>query len=294
MQVNFEEVNFIYNPDTPYENKVLKNINLEIDEGSFTAIIGKTGSGKSTLIEHINGLLIANSGSVQLDNLVIENKNSRKEKQILENNLVKFREKVAMLFQFSEQQLFANTVLEDMVFAPINYGVSREIAEKRVSDLIELIGLRKEYLMKSPFELSGGEMRKVALCGVLAQEPDILVLDEPFIGLDFKSKIELMNLIKKIYEEKKITVVFITHDMESVLHYATDIVIMKDGEVVVKTNNKEEFVNTLISEDYDLTLPEIIKFQYDLKLNNVSLSKLHYNYDDLLKEIMDRLEYVDE
>ncbi|MBF0713196.1 energy-coupling factor transporter ATPase [Gemella sp. GH3] len=294
MQVNFEEVNFVYNPETPYENKVLKNVSLEIPSGSFTAIIGKTGSGKSTLIEHINGILIANSGSVKLNNFTIEKKKTRKENKLLEKNLVKIREKVAMLFQFSEQQLFANTVLEDIMFAPINYGISKEDSEKRAYELIEMIGLNKEYLKKSPFELSGGEMRKVALCGVLAQSPDILILDEPFIGLDFKSKNELMNLINKIYREQNITIVFITHDMEFVLKYATDIVIMKNGEVVVKTKDKDEFVDILSKEEYNLSLPEIIDFQNALKERGVVLSKLHYDYESLLKDIMSRLEQKNE
>lgn len=289
MQINFEKVNFTYNKKTPYENNVLKNINLEIKERSFTAIIGKTGSGKSTLIEHINGLLIAEQGYVKVADLVIDTKKSRSEKKQQASDLQKLRENVAMLFQFSEAQLFEQTVLKDIIFAPMNYGVSEEEAIKIAKELIKIVGLDESYLERSPFELSGGEMRKVALCGVLAQKPKILVLDEATIGLDFKSKCEFMKLIEKIYREQKLTIVFITHNMDYVLEYATDIVVMQNGEIVLKTNNKESFLEEISSESYNLSYPEIIKFQQSLKEQGLILSQIHYNYESLLAELTERL-----
>lgn len=287
MQINFEKVNFAYNKKTPYEKQVLKNIELEFPKGSFTAVIGKTGSGKSTLIEHINGLLIANSGSVVVENLKINHKSSRRERKKLEEELFNIREKIAVLFQFSEQQLFETTVLKDIIFAPMNYGVETAEAIERAKNLINLVGLNESYLDRSPFELSGGEMRKVALCGVLALEPEVLVLDEATIGLDFKSKQDFMKIIKKIHKEKNITIIFVTHNMDYVLEYADNIVIMKDGEVVYNSSDKENFLKVITEKDYNLKKPDFIIFQEKLREKGITLSKIHYSADSLIKELVE-------
>lgn len=287
MQINFEKVNFAYNKKTPYEKQVLKNIELEFPKGSFTAVIGKTGSGKSTLIEHINGLLIANSGSVVVENLKINHKSSRRERKKLEEELFNIREKIAVLFQFSEQQLFETTVLKDIIFAPMNYGIETDKAIERAKNLIDLVGLNESYLDRSPFELSGGEMRKVALCGVLALEPEVLVLDEATIGLDFKSKQDFMKIIKKIHKEKNITIIFVTHNMDYVLEYADNIVIMKDGEVVYNSSDKENFLKVITEKDYNLKKPDFIIFQEKLREKGITLSKIHYSADSLIKELVE-------
>lgn len=287
MQINFEKVNFAYNKKTPYEKQVLKNIELEFPKGSFTAVIGKTGSGKSTLIEHINGLLIANSGSVVVENLKINHKSSRRERKKLEEELFNIREKIAVLFQFSEQQLFETTVLKDIIFAPMNYGIETDKAIERAKNLINLVGLNESYLDRSPFELSGGEMRKVALCGVLALEPEVLVLDEATIGLDFKSKQDFMKIIKKIHKEKNITIIFVTHNMDYVLEYADNIAIMKDGEVVYNSSDKENFLKVITEKDYNLKKPDFIIFQEKLREKGITLSKIHYSADSLIKELVE-------
>ncbi|MBF0715634.1 ATP-binding cassette domain-containing protein [Gemelliphila palaticanis] len=294
MQINFEKVNYTYNPKTPYEKKVLKDITLKINDKSFTAIIGKTGSGKSTFIEHINGLLIADSGYVSLDDFKIEKKKSKKETNLLEDNLIKIREDIAVLFQFSEQQLFETTVLKDIIFAPMNYGKTEEEAIKIAKDMIKLVGLSEDYLNRSPFELSGGEMRKVALCGVLAVKPKVLILDEPTIGLDFKSKKDFFELINRIYKEENITIVLVTHNMEYVLNYATDIIIMQEGQVKYITNDKIDFIELLDNNNYNLSSPDIIKIQKKLKDNGVLLSKFHYEYKSLFEELISKVGKLDE
>lgn len=294
MQINFEKVNYTYNPKTPYEKKVLKDITLKINDKSFTTIIGKTGSGKSTFIEHINGLLIADSGYVSLDDFKIEKKKSKKENNLLEDNLIKIREDIAVLFQFSEQQLFETTVLKDIIFAPMSYGKTEEEAIKIAKKMIKLVGLSEDYLNRSPFELSGGEMRKVALCGVLAVKPKVLILDEPTIGLDFKSKKDFFELINKIYKEENITIVLVTHNMEYVLNYATDIIIIQEGKVKYMTNDKLDFIELLDNNNYNLSSPDIIKIQKKLKDNGVFLSKIHYEYKSLFEELVNKVGKLDE
>lgn len=286
MQVSFEKVNYSYNRRTPFEINVLNNMDLIIPSGSFTAIIGKTGSGKSTLIEHINGLLIADSGSVMLGNLKVENKRKRSELKKLDEDLFNIREKIAVLFQFSEQQLFETSVLKDIIYAPMNYGLSYDAAVERAIKLVNLVGLDESYLERSPFELSGGEMRKVALCGVLALEPEVLVLDEATIGLDFKSKQEFMTIINKIHKEKKMTIVFVTHNMDYVLEYADNIVIMKEGKIVFNSSDKEELLNLMSEGKYNLRKPDFIIFQEKLKEKGIVLSQIHYSADSLLKELL--------
>lgn len=288
MQLRFEKVNFNYNKKTPYEVKVLKNIDLIIPSGSFTAVIGKTGSGKSTLMEHINGLLIADSGNVFLGDLEVSSKNSRRERKKLEEDLFDIRERIAVLFQFSEQQLFETSVLKDIIYGPMNYGLSYEEAVTRAKKVMALVGLGEEYLERSPFELSGGEMRKVALCGVLALKPKVLVLDEATIGLDFKSKQEFMAIIKKIHREESLTIVFVTHNMDYVFEYADNIVIMKNGEIVFNSSNKEELLSIMEDEKYNLRKPDFIVFQEKLIEKGITLTQTHFSADSLLKELLSR------
>ena len=281
MQINLKDVSYIYNEKTPYEKEVLNNINLGIERGRYTVIVGKTGSGKSTLIEHFNGLLIPTSGEVNVDEMVIVAPKNKKERRELAKKLRELRKSVSVLFQFSEQQLFETTVLKDIIFAPLNYGISEEEAIERAKELIFLVGLDESYLEKSPFELSGGEMRKVALCGVLALEPKVLILDEPTVALDYRSREEIMDMVKTLQKEKKMTIVLVTHNMDYVLKYADIVHVINSGEIAFSGLPEELFSNKELLKDNSLELPEILKFYYQLKEKSIDIGLFPREYREL-------------
>lgn len=285
MQINLKDVSYIYNEKTPYEKEVLNNINLGIERGRYTVIVGKTGSGKSTLIEHFNGLLIPTSGEVNVDEMVIVAPKNKKERRELAKKLRELRKSVSVLFQFSEQQLFETTVLKDIIFAPLNYGISEEKAIERAKELISLVGLDESYLEKSPFELSGGEMRKVALCGVLALEPKVLILDEPTIALDYRSREEIMDMVKTLQKEKKMTIVLVTHNMDYVLKYADIVHVINSGEIAFSGLPEELFSNKELLKDNSLELPEILKFYYQLKEKNIDIGLFPREYRELTNSL---------
>lgn len=282
MQINLKDVSYIYNEKTPYEKKVLTNINLTIKEGRYTVIVGKTGSGKSTLIEHFNGLLIPTSGEVTVDETIIVAPKNKKERRELAKKLRELRKSVSVLFQFSEQQLFETTVLKDIIFAPLNYGISEEEAIERAKELISLVGLDESYLKKSPFELSGGEMRKVALCGILALEPKVLILDEPTVALDYRSREDIMDMVKTLQIEKKMTIVLVTHNMDYVLKYADKVHVINSGKVAFSGLPEELFSNKELLKDNSLELPEILKFYYQLKEKNIDIGLFPREYRELI------------
>ena len=285
MQINLKDVSYIYNEKTPYEKEVLNNINLGIERGRYTVIVGKTGSGKSTLIEHFNGLLIPTSGEVNVGEMVIVAPKNKKERRELAKKLRELRKSVSVLFQFSEQQLFETTVLKDIIFAPLNYGISEKEAIERAKELISLVGLDESYLEKSPFELSGGEMRKVALCGVLALEPKVLILDEPTIALDYRSRKEIMDMVKTLQKEKKMTIVLVTHNMDYVLKYADIVHVINSGEIAFSGLPEELFSNKELLKDNSLELPEILKFYYQLKKQNIDIGLFPREYRELTNSL---------
>ena len=289
MQINLKDVSYIYNEKTPYEKKVLTNINLTIEEGRYTVIVGKTGSGKSTLIEHFNGLLIPTSGEVNVDEMVIVAPKNKKERRVLAKKLRELRKSVSVLFQFSEQQLFETTVLKDIIFAPLNYGISEKEAIERAKELISLVGLDESYLEKSPFELSGGEMRKVALCGVLALEPKVLILDEPTVALDYRSREEIMDMVKTLQKEKKMTIVLVTHNMDYVLKYADIVHVINSGEIAFSGLPEELFSNKELLKDNSLELPEILKFYYQLKERNIDIGLFPREYKQLVDGLKNKI-----
>ena len=289
MQISLKNVSYTYNYKTPYAREVLKDINLKIDEGSYTVIVGKTGSGKSTLIEHINGLLLPTKGEVAVDNILITNPQSKKERRELAKKLKILRQDVAVLFQFSEQQLFETSVLKDIIFAPLNYGVEEEKAISKAKELIKLVGLDESYLDKSPFELSGGEMRKVALCGVLALEPKVLILDEPTVALDYQSREEIMAMVKKLKEEFDMTIVLVTHNMDYVLEYADKVFVLKNGEVSFEGRVEDLFLNEQVLKDNSLELPEVLKFYKKLEANNIALNVFPRKYDELINALKNKI-----
>ena len=289
MQISLKNVSYTYNYKTPYAREVLKDINLNVEEGSYTVIIGKTGSGKSTLIEHINGLLLPTHGEVLVNNVLITNPKSKKEKRELAKKLKALRQDVAVLFQFSEQQLFETSVLKDIIFAPLNYGISEERAISKAKELIKLVGLDESYLDKSPFELSGGEMRKVALCGVLALEPKVLILDEPTVALDYKSREEIMTMVKKLKDELNMTIVLISHNMNYVLEYADKVFVLKNGKINFEGTVEELFADETLLKENSLEQPELLKFYNNLQENNIKLDVFPRKYEDLIDALKNKI-----
>ena len=289
MQISLKNVSYTYNYKTPYAREVLKDIDLNVEEGSYTVIIGKTGSGKSTLIEHINGLLLPTHGEVLVNNVLITNPKSKKEKRELAKKLKVLRQDVAVLFQFSEQQLFETSVLKDIIFAPLNYGISEERAISKAKELIKLVGLDESYLDKSPFELSGGEMRKVALCGVLALKPNVLILDEPTVALDYKSREEIMTMVKKLKDELNMTIVLISHNMNYVLEYADKVFVLKNGKINFEGTVEELFEDKQLLKENSLEQPELLKFYNKLQENNIKLDVFPRKYEDLIDALKNKI-----
>ena len=284
MQINLNNIDYTYNKGTVFEKRVLRNVTLKLKENAYNVIVGKTGSGKSTLIEHINGLLVPMSGEVIVDDTIITYPKNRREKKELAKNLRKIRKNVAVLFQFSEQQLFETTVLKDIMFAPLNYGVTEEEAKLNAIELVKLVGLNEDYLEKSPFELSGGEMRKVALCGVLALKPKVLILDEPTVGLDYKSREDIMNLIKQLQQKTDMTIVLVTHNMDYVLKYADRIFVLNKGELDFSGTAEELFSNENVLKKNSLDLPEVLKLYGELKSKGVVIP-FPRCYEEMIKSV---------
>lgn len=249
--ISFENVFYTYAIKTPYECLAIKNINFTIQNGELVFIVGKTGSGKSTLIQHLNGLLIPSEGKVKVDNFVLSRKRKEATKKI-----APLRKKVGVVFQFSENQLFEDTLEKDVAFGPMNFKVKKDDALKIAHEVLKQVGLGEEYFKRSPFELSGGEKRKAAIAGILALNPDVLVLDEPTSGLDMKSKKEVMKLFLELNQQGK-TVIIVTHDMNLLLEYGKRVIVMKDGELIDDLTVGDFFYR---DHKFDfLEVPEIVK-----------------------------------
>jgi len=261
MAIKFEQVNFSY-PSFDNDNfSALKDIDLEISEkGEFITLIGETGSGKSTLVQHMNALLRPTSGSVTIYGIKID-KNSNRDKKIKLNPL---RQKVGLVFQFPEYQLFEETVLKDIIFGPKNFGVKEDVAIKRAKEVIKHVGLTEEYLERSPFNLSGGEKKRVSIAGILAMEPDILVLDEPTSGLDPKGRDALLELFTNIHKKLNKTIIIITHDMNTVYKYASRVLVMHNSKLVFDGVPNQLFMKENIAK-WNLDLPDIIEITNQLE-----------------------------
>ena len=258
MDIVFQEVSYSYSAGTPFEKKALEDVNIHIPSGSYTALIGHTGSGKSTLLLHLNGLLRPTTGHVKVGNTVIQSKTKGKV-------LREVRREVGIVFQFPEHQLFEETVEKDIMFGPMNFGVSEEEARRRAHELVELLGLPKEVLHSSPFDLSGGQMRRVAIAGVLAFEPSILVLDEPTAGLDPQGQEEIMALFHRLHKEKGLTTILVTHSMEDAARFADHLIVMHEGTSVRTGTPKEIFSDEKMLAHYRLDVPQTVKFQRTLE-----------------------------
>lgn len=277
MSITFTEVEHIYSENTPFAYHALKGVSLDIKDQSFTAIIGQTGSGKSTLIQHINALLLPTSGSIKINDYLITATDKPKK-------LKPLRQKAGLVFQFPEYQLFEETIEKDIIFGPMNFGVSEEEAKKIAHKVLKTVGLDETYLNKSPFDLSGGQKRRIAIAGILAMDPDILILDEPTAGLDPQGTKEMMNLFKRINESGK-TIVLVTHDMNHVLQYCDEVVVMNHGKVEKHDSVTNVFKDSDYLNSLGIDLPIITDFIIQLNKQGFNLDSSINNIDDLVKAI---------
>ena len=278
MSVKFENVGHIYSPDSPFEYVALCDVNLELPLNKMVAIVGNTGSGKSTLVQHLNALLKPTSGKVHVnDRIIVANEKPR--------NLKSLRSVVGLVFQFPEYQLFEETILRDITFGPKNFGVSEEEAEERARKAIRRVGLDDSYLLRSPFELSGGQKRRVAIAGILAMDPQIIVLDEPTAGLDPQGAKQMMQLFADLKNKHGKTIYIVTHDMEHVLNYCDEVVVMKDGRMIHQSDVETFFAEDKLLEDLHIAPPAIIKAKQMLKEKGFKLSKAN-DFDTLVKDIV--------
>ncbi|MGP6139247.1 MULTISPECIES: energy-coupling factor ABC transporter ATP-binding protein [unclassified Jeotgalibaca] len=253
MDIILKDVGYSYGAGTPFESRALYDVNLAIPEGSYTALIGHTGSGKSTVTQHLNALLKPTTGTVTIGDRVIDNKTNNK-------NLKFIRKKVGIVFQFPESQLFEETIAKDIAFGPMNFGVSEEEALALAKETLPLVGLDETFMDRSPFDLSGGQMRRVAIAGVLAMKPEVLILDEPTAGLDPAGRREIMTMFNNLHEQQGISIVLVTHQMDDVATYADHVIIMEKGTVVKMGSPAEIFLDAEWLQEKQLGLPASLQF----------------------------------
>ena len=282
MAIEFKHVSYTYQAGTPFEQQALDDISVKIKDGSFTALVGHTGSGKSTFIQHLNGLLKPTAGEIQINDQLITPQTKNKE-------LDDLRHQVGILFQFSENQLFEETVLKDIAFAPKNFGKSESEAEDLARAKAKLVGIDDQLLERSPFELSGGQMRRVALAGILAMEPQILVLDEPLIGLDPVGKRETMKIFKQLHEDEQMTILIVTHNMDDVANYADQVIALERGKLIAAQSKQEFFSDPQWLYQNHLGLPRAAEFAARLMQKGMQWDGLPLNVDELARQLVTKL-----
>ena len=278
MGISLENVSYIYQAGTPFEGRALFDMTTTIKDGSYSAFIGHTGSGKSTIMQLLNGLYLPTSGQVHVDDTIITSQSKNKD-------IKPIRKKVGLVFQFPESQLFAETVLEDVAFGPQNFGVSKEEAEQRALESLRLVGLSDELRDQNPFDLSGGQMRRVAIAGILAMQPDILVLDEPTAGLDPQGRKELMSLFKQLHLSG-ITIVLVTHLMDDVADYATAVNVMEKGRLVLSGTPKDVFQKVAFLKEKQLGVPKITEFALQLQEKGYSFESLPITIEEFVEVLV--------
>ncbi len=277
MGIALENVSFTYQEGTPLASTALSDVSLTIEDGSYTALIGHTGSGKSTILQLLNGLLVPSQGSVRVfDTLITSTSKNKDIRQI--------RKQVGLVFQFAENQIFEETVLKDVAFGPQNFGVSEEDAEQIAREKLALVGIDESLYNRSPFELSGGQMRRVAIAGILAMEPAILVLDEPTAGLDPLGRKELMNLFKKLHQSG-MTIVLVTHLMDDVAEYANQVYVMEKGRLVKGGKPSDVFQDVVFMEEVQLGVPKITSFCKRLADRGVSFKRLPIKIEEFKESL---------
>ena len=281
MSLILKEINYVYSEGTAYQIQALKDINLTIPDGQFIGVIGHTGSGKSTLIQHLNGLVKATDGALYYNG-----------ENIYQNgyDMRALRNQVGLVFQYPEYQLFEIDVLTDVCFGPKNQGLSKEECEKRALEALKLVGLKEKYYKSSPFELSGGQKRRVAIAGVLAMRPKVLVLDEPTAGLDPKGRDDILDQIAYLHKQSDMTVILVSHSMEDIARYADRIIVMNKGSVMYNGAPKEVFAHYQELEKIGLAAPQVTYIMHDLKEKGLPVKVNVTTVEEAADEIMQALE----
>lgn len=281
MSIKIENLTYVYMPKTPFEKKALDNVSLEIEDGEFLAVIGHTGSGKSTLIQHLNGLLKPASGKIYVDGTDITDKDTK---------LVDIRKKVGLVFQYPEYQLFEETIAKDIAYGPSNLELNEDEILKRVKKSMEMVGLNyEEYKDISPFELSGGQKRRVAIAGVIAMEPKVLILDEPTAGLDPAGRDDILEQIKLLHEKYNMTIILVSHSMEDVGKLAEKIIVMNDGHIELQGKPKEVFREIDTLERIGLAVPQVTYLMRELKRKGFNVSEDIFTVEKAKSELLNIL-----
>ncbi len=277
MSIKLENVNYVYSPGTAYEKKALSEINLEIQDGQFIGLIGHTGSGKSTLIQHFNGLIKATSGTIYVnEENIYEEKYSMRE----------LRSKVGLVFQYPEHQLFETTILKDVMFGPTNLGLPEQEVLYRAQEALAQVGIGPELYHVSPFELSGGQKRRVAIAGVLAMHPEVLVLDEPTAGLDPMGRDEILGEIEKLHKDRNITIILVSHSMEDVARYVQRIIVMNKGAVAMDGKPADIFFRYKELEQMGLAAPQVTYIMHELKESGIPVDPKATTISEAKKDIL--------
>lgn len=282
MPISFKALSYIYNKDMPYAHKALDNINLDIKEGVITAVIGETGSGKSTLVEHLNALLLPSEGSLQVLDYTIEANHKNK-------NLKQLRKDVGLVFQFSEYQLFEETVIKDVAFGPLNFGYSVEDSLKMATEALKMVDIDSSLFEVSPLELSGGQKRRVAIAGMLACDPKIIVLDEPTAGLDPKGAKQIIDLFVNTNKKLNKTVIIVSHDNEMVFNYCDETVVLSHGKIVYHGSTLDLFADDDKLNEFNMLKPQIVELRNALINKGFKISKQARTIEDLVKEVKGQL-----
>ncbi|WP_298839865.1 energy-coupling factor transporter ATPase [Clostridium sp.] len=278
MSIKIENLTYIYMPKTPFEKKAIDDVSLEIKQGEFVALIGHTGSGKSTLIQHINGLLKPTSGAILVDDIDITKKKMK---------LTSIRKKVGLVFQYPEYQLFEETIEKDISFGPKNLGLDNDEINRRVQRAMKIVGLDyEEYKDKSPFEISGGQKRRVAIAGVVAMEPRVLILDEPTAGLDPKGRDDILNKIVELYKANNMTIILVSHSMEDVAKVANRILVMDKGKCILDGTPEKIFREIDTLESVGLAVPQVTYLIRELRNKGFDLSQDIFTIEKAKQELL--------
>lgn len=277
MSIILDKVNYIYSPDTAYEKHALKDVSLKIEDGQFIGVIGHTGSGKSTFIQHLNGLIKATSGAIYYNGEDIYDK---------DYEMRKLRHKVGLVFQYPEHQLFETTIFKDVCFGPKNQGMSQRDAELRAFEALRAVGLPEGLWYQSPFELSGGQKRRVAIAGVLAMKPEVLILDEPTAGLDPKGRDEILEQVAHMHRTMHMTVILVSHSMEDVANYVDRLIVMNRGQVMLDGSPREVFPHYKELEEVGLAAPQVTYLMHELRKKGIPVDAEATTLDEAKRSIL--------